>query len=325
MKKRTSEKSPDNFERAGVHRHIDPELLPVIQNRPPNMGPVCLDNLEEVRRLSDEARELQCDAVPEFVAESHVIESEDGEVVVRVFRPKALSGPNALLWFHGGGYIMGSSDDLLGRQFAVNVDCTVFSVEYRLAPEHSHPAAVNDGIAALRWLRNEAESLGVGDDKIAIAGASAGAGLAAGVTLLNRDSNGPMPVFQLLLYPMLDNLHDTVSGKVEEYPIWSRQTSLNAWTMYLGGSPGTDASPYAAPGRATDLSGLPPTFLGVGDVDLFRDENIAFVQKLIADGSVGELKIYPGVYHAAEWQYPDAAISQRMIADTFAALRAGFN
>ncbi len=315
----------DNLEHTGVHRLIDAELLPVIESRPPNMGPVCRDNLVEVRRLSDEARELQCGTAPEFAAESHVIESEEGEVVVRVFRPESSSRRNALLWFHGGGYIMGSSDDLLGKQFAANVGCTVFSVEYRLAPEHPHPAAVNDGIAALKWLRNEAESLGVSGDKIAIAGASAGAGLAAGVTLLNRDSNGPMPVFQLLLYPMLDNLHDTVSGRVEEYPIWNRQTSLNAWNMYLNGSPGTHASPYAAPGRAMDLSCLPPTFLGVGDVDLFRDENIAFVQKLIADGSIGELKIYPGVYHAAEWQYPDAGISQRMIADTFAALRAGFN
>jgi acetyl esterase/lipase len=127
----------------------------------------------------------------------------------------------------------------------------------------------------------------------------------------------------LLMYPMLDNLHDTTSGGIAEYPIWNRATSLNAWEMYLGKDADIDASPYASPSRAGDLSGLPSTYLCVGDTDLFRDENVAFMEKLIADGSPGEFDVYAGVYHAAENQYPDAKVSKRMYTDTLEELRKG--
>jgi len=306
-----------------MHNPIDPELLPVNEVRPKSMGPLSTDNILAARELSNQARAELPDPAPDIDSVKHAVEAADGGTVVYVYQPEGPSRNRALLWFHGGGYVMGSGDDALGKLLAADVGCTVVSVDYRLAPEHPHPAGTDDGFAALKWLRKNAVSLGVDEDAIAIGGASAGGGLAAAVTLLNRDSREPMPIFQLLMYPMLDNLHDTESGRIADYPIWSRETSLNAWAMYLGGRPGGDASPYAAPSRATDLSGLPPTYLCVGDVDLFRDENIAFMQKLVADGGRGELEVYPGVFHGAEFQYPDAAISRRMYTDVLEKLRQG--
>lgn len=306
-----------------MHNPIDPELLPVNEVRPRSMGPLSSDNIIEARRLSDEARAALPDPAPDIESVKQVVETADGGTDVYVYQPEGPHRNRALLWFHGGGYVMGSGDDALGKLLAADIGCTVVSVGYRLAPEHPHPAGVEDGLAAFRWLRENAASLGIDENRIAIGGASAGGGLAAGVTLMIRDSCKPMPAFQLLMYPMLDNLHDTESGRVEDYPIWSRETSLNAWAMYLDGRPGIDASPYACPSRATELSGLPATYLCVGDVDLFRDENIAFMQKLIADGSQGEFEVYPGVYHAAEFQYPDAVVSRRMYSDMLEKLRQG--
>lgn len=308
---------------ASVLPEIDPELLPINEVRPKTMGPLSVENIMEARRLSNQAREALPDPAPNIDSVKHLVETTDGSTDVYVYQPGGPNRSRALLWFHGGGYVMGSGDDPLGKLLAADVGCTVVSVDYRLAPEHPYPAATEDGFAALKWLRKEAVSLGVDENKIAIGGASAGGGLAAGMTLLNRDSCEPMPIFQLLMYPMLDNLHDTESGRIAAYPIWSLETSLNAWAMYLDGRPGVHASPYASPSRANELSGLPPTYLCVGEVDLFRDENIAFMHKLIADGSPGEYEVYPGVYHGAEFQYPDANISRRMYTDMIEKLRQG--
>lgn len=140
--------------------------------------------------------------------------------------------------------------------------------------------------------------------------------MAASLALRNRDEKGPKIAFQLLLYPMLDNLHNTPSGSVEDYPVWSRQTSFNAWEMYLSGTPGVNASPYAAAARAKDLSGLPTTFITTGTVDLFRDEVIDYSQRLMAAGVPTQLAVFPGVYHSAEVFVPNAPISQHM-SDTY--------
>jgi acetyl esterase len=312
------------LELLGAHRPIDPELLPVTEIRPAEMGPVSRDNIEAARQLSKEARAASEDPAPHIVGARHSVSHDDGSIDVYVFQPDGPSNRHALLWFHGGGYVMGTGDDLVGKRLAAVAGCTVVSVDYRLAPEFSFPAAVSDGVAAIGWLRENATTMGIDACKIAIGGASAGAGLAAGVTLQCRDAGFPAPVFQLLMYPMLDNLHDSVSGRVEIYPIWNRATSLNAWEMYLDGAPGSAASQYGAPIRATDLSNLPPTYLCVGDVDLFRDENILFMQKLIADGSPGEFEVFSGVYHAAEQQYPDAGVSQKMVHQIIKKLRSGF-
>ena len=146
------------------------------------------------------------------------------------------------------------------------------------------------------------------------------AGMAAGVVLMNRDRDNFPLCLQLLLYPMIDNLHATPSGKVTNHPVWKQETSFNAWEMYLDGTPGEDASPYAAATRATDLSGLPPAYVCVGTADLFCDEDIEYAQRLMDAHVPTELAVFPGLYHAAESFVPDARISLRITASFLLAL-----
>jgi acetyl esterase/lipase len=159
---------------------------------------------------------------------------------------------------------------------------------------------------------DNAEELGIDPNRLAIGGASAGGGLAAGLALKNRaEANHPL-CSQLLLYPMIDNLHNTESGQITNHPIWTRASSFNAWEMYFNGEPGSDASPYAAASRADDLAGLPPAYICVGVEDLFRDEDIDYAKRLMAAAVPCELAIFPGVFHAAEVFLPDTVISRRM-------------
>ncbi|NRA87156.1 MAG: alpha/beta hydrolase fold domain-containing protein [Rhizobiales bacterium] len=203
---------------------------------------------------------------------------------------------NRILWLHGGGFIMGQAeDDWFGPLFAELSNVTVVSVEYRLAPEHVFPAALNDTIAALGWVFDNVNMLNIDKNKISIGGASAGAGLAASAALLNRDKTKHPLEFQLLLYPMLDNLHDTESGRIVNHPVWNRQTSLNAWDMYLGKDHSKPVSSYASASRAKNLDNLPAAYIYVGDVDLFYDENFEYYRRLIKDGTVAEIFAYKGM------------------------------
>ena len=232
-----------------------------------------------------------------------------------IYQPPTPAPRGGLLWIHGGGYIVGAGrNDPHGIGFAEHVGCTVVSVDYRLAPEHSYQAAVADCVAALNWTFDNASGLGIDPRRIAIGGASAGGGLTAGVALYNRDHAGHNLALQLLIYPMIDDRHDTPSGHLITHPtVWNREVSLKAWKMYLGDEYATDhVSPYAAAARAKDLSGLPPAFVTVGTLDLFRDEDIAYAQGLMEAGIPTELQVYPGMYHGAEMSVPDADISVRM-------------
>ncbi len=237
-----------------------------------------------------------------------------GEVDVPVIVYRESDRPNqaALLWIHGGGYLFGSADDERAKSIAHTHDCTVVSVDYRMAPEHPFPAGPNDCHAVLNWMFSDACPLDIDRARIAIGGASAGGGMSAGLALMNRDTENHPIVFQLLIYPMIDNLHATDSGGLEGHAIWNRKTSFNAWEMYLDGVPGETASPYAAATRARDLSGLPPAYVCVGAEDLFRDEDIAYAQRLIAAGLPTELTVVPGMYHAGESMAPEAPVSQRL-------------
>ena len=217
-----------------------------------------------------------------------------------------------LLWIHGGGYILGSALDNRATWIAEALDLTVVSVDYRLAPEAPFPAGTEDCWAALNWVVEQADDLQIDLDRLAIGGASAGGGMAAGLALLNRDRGGPKLAMQLLIYPMIDNLHDTPSGQYTNHPVWNRHTSFNAWEMYLDGTPGKDASPYACAARATDLEGLPPAYVCVGAEDLFRDEDIDYARRLIAAGVPCELAVYPGLFHGADGFLPTARISRRL-------------
>ena len=299
------------------YKRIDPDLLSALEDFP--ALDLNRDNIVKMRAVLAERP-----IVPSAVTvneEVQTISTEDGELNVYIYRKTSATNQPALLWIHGGGYILGNAQDERARVIADACDCTVVSVDYRLAPEHPFPAGPNDCYAALKWMNEQAAALGIDSERIVIGGASAGAGMAAGVVLMNRDNaNYPLQL-QLLLYPMLDNLHGTPSGQIENHPVWKQETSFNAWEMYLDGTPGEEASPYAVAARASDLSGLPPAYICVGATDLFCDEDIEYARRLDLAGVDVELAVFPGVYHAAESFVPGAKVSKRLNASFISALK----
>jgi len=299
------------------YKRIDPELLPALDNFP--ALDLNRENIAKIRELL--SSQPKPPSAVEVRSEKVSIASGDAEIDIYIYKSSGRDNQPGVLWIHGGGYLIGSAEDERARVIADHCDCTVVSVEYRLAPEHPFPAGPNDCYAALRWMVSNAENLGIDVDNIVIGGASAGSGMAAGVALMNRDQDNIPLRLQLLLYPMIDNLHATDSGQFENHPVWKQQTSFNAWEMYLDGAPGEDASPYAAASRAEDLSGLPPTYICVGSEDLFRDEDIAYAQRLMAADVPTELSVFPGVYHAAESFVPEAKVSQRLTQSFLRALK----
>ena len=212
-----------------------------------------------------------------------------GDVSVRLHRPPRSSGGAlpAILWIHGGGYVIGSAaqDDAICRRFAVELGAIVAAVEYRLAPEHAFPTPLEDCHDALVWLASRDE---VDADRVAIGGASAGGGLAAGLALLARQRGDVRPAAQVLAYPMLDDRTVLRNDLDERYMrLWNNRTNRFGWTAYTGLPPGSPAvSELAVPARSDDLSGLPPAWIGVGTLDLFHDEDVAYAGRLATPASV---------------------------------------
>ncbi len=237
-------------------------------------------------------------------------------VGVRLHRPVGVSQPApALLWIHGGGYVMGSAqqDDALCRRFARKLGITVAAVDYRLAPEHPYPAPLEDCYSALTWL---AALPAVDSARVAIGGASAGGGLAAALALLARDRGEVRPTLQLLAYPMLDD-RSGEGPKNPNYRLWGPKSNRFGWAAYLG-----NADPQVAvPARREDLSGLPPAWIGVGTHDLFHDEDVAYAQRLTAAGVPCHVEVVPGAFHGFDLVVPKAAVSQSFFASQCASLR----
>lgn len=240
---------------------------------------------------------------------------------IRLFRPVGVTGQApALLWIHGGGYVIGraAQDDALCRRYARELGATVASVEYRLAPEHPYPASVEDCYSALQWLIRLPS---VDPSRVAIGGASAGGGLAAALALHTRD-RGEIPlVAQLLVYPMLDDR--TVDRKEldhEGHRLWNKSSNKFGWSAYLGG-----ADPeVAVPARREDLSGLPPTWLGVGTFDLFHDEDLTYAERLTAAGVPCEVEVVTGAFHGFDGIVPKAEVSRSFFKSQCALLRRSF-
>lgn len=295
---------------------IDAELKPLLEDF--DAFDINRDNVLKVREMMEDMR---VDPDVDILSDKTSIPGPDGDVDVYIYRKDDRTNQPAILWIHGGGYIMGSADDAKAKVLASECNCTVFSVEYRMAPEHPFPAGPEDCYAALSWLMNNSGDLSIDPSKVVLGGASAGAGMAAGVALMNRDRENHSLALQLLLYPMIDNLHATGSGEITNHPIWKLHTSVNAWEMYLDGTPDLEASPYAAASRAIDLSGLPATYICVGTEDLFRDEDIEYARRLSEAGTPCELAVFPGMYHAGESFLPTAKVSRRMNQSIYAAAR----
>jgi acetyl esterase/lipase len=245
------------------------------------------------------------------------------DVEVAVFTPVALAAPaSALYWMHGGGYVLGDIDGDMAvpAQFSAELGAVVVSVEYRLAPEHPFPAPVEDCYAGLVWMAEHAEELGIDRRKLAVGGLSAGGGLAAALTLMARDRGGPSLCFQLLDIPCLDDRLSTPSMKqFTDTPIWNHPNAVRSWDAYLGPDRG-ETSPYAAPARAADLSGLPPAYVITCEFDPLRDEGIEYAQRLMQAGVPAELHHYPGTFHGSAGAGAGTAIATRMVNDRLAAL-----
>lgn len=308
-----------------MKNRIDPELREVLEVFPP----IDLDYLEETRQGMVQISQSMEIPINESVSISNRMiqgPTDNPSVRVRIYEPKEknelLPG---LLWLHGGGYVFGipEGDDLLCQRFVTEGNCVVVSVDYRLAPENPYPAGLEDCYSALKWLSGNAAGLGVDPSRIGVAGASAGGGLTAALSLLARDRKGPELCFQMPLYPMIDDRNNTPSSlEITGNMVWNHDLNQRAWTMYLQGANQTENVPvYAAPARATDLSGLPYTYTCVGQLDPFRDETLIYIQKLCQAGVDVEFHLYPGAYHGFEGVVPQANISQRALAEYIGAVK----
>jgi len=254
--------------------------------------------------------------------EDRTIAGPGGDLPIRIYRPVNATGQLPGLFFiHGGGMVLGNldSDDGVPTMLCEALGAIVVSVDYRLAPEHPAPAAIDDCYAALKWMGDAAAELGYDPERLAVYGGSAGGGLAIATALMVRDHGGSAISFLMPIYPMIDDRNETPSSQeITEVGIWDRAGNIESWAWYLGGNA---ADQYAAPTRATDLTGLPPTFIDVGEMDMFRDEDIDFANRLMQAGVPTEFHVYPGAYHASEIFAPTAALSQRIWATRIAALQ----
>ncbi|HEY5820528.1 MAG TPA: alpha/beta hydrolase [Propionibacteriaceae bacterium] len=261
---------------------------------------------------------------PNVAVEVLAVPGPDGEpdISVRVYRPvSAGTTLPGIYYIHGGGMVLGTAagEDPNAAMLCEQVGAVVVSVEYRLAPEHPHPAPVEDCYAGLVWAVQNSSALGFDPERLALYGGSAGGGLVIATALLARDRGGPAIRFMMPIYPMIDDRNETASShEITDVGIWDRAGNIEAWGWYLGGK---EADQYAAPTRAEDVSGLPPAFIDVGTMDLFRDEDIAFAQRLMQAGVPTELHINPGSYHASETFAPEAALTKRIWAMRVDALR----
>ncbi|WP_433800657.1 alpha/beta hydrolase [Actinomycetospora sp. CA-084318] len=259
------------------------------------------------------------------VTELEAPAADGTSIGMRLYRREGDQPGSLAVYVHGGGMFLCSIDthDPVCRVYTHLSGVPLLSVDFRFAPEHPYPTSVEDVYAALVWAAQHADELGVDPARIAIMGDSAGGGMAAGVALMARDRGAPALAAQILVYPMLDDRTTTPDAEIEPYAMWSTDDNITGWGCLLGAAAGgPDVPSYAAPSRETDLSGLPPAFIDVGQLDIFRNEDVDYAARLAQAGVGVELQLYPGVPHAFEVFAPQAAVSQRAMAARVRALRA---
>jgi acetyl esterase/lipase len=313
-----------------IRAFVHPELVPFLDTLPAfDLRP---ETLPEIRRATFAQPPLHAPQGPATTREEAHVPGPEGAPPVRVlvYRPARVEPGMqipAVLHVHGGGFVIWGPEinDLRNRFIAGDIGCVVVSVDYRLAPEAPFPAPLEDVYAALRWLHANAKALGVDASRIAVQGESAGGGLAAALALLARDRGEVPVVFQLLVYPMLDDRtgtgeEGTRSPHTGEL-VWTPANNRYAWHAMLGRQPGgADVSLYGAPARATNLERLPPAFLQVGSLDLFVDEDITYAQRLLRAGVPTELHVHPGLFHGFDL-LPGTRIGEAFAREAHEALR----
>ncbi|MFD3841242.1 alpha/beta hydrolase [Streptomyces sp. NPDC058642] len=302
---------------------FDPELAGALELIKEVISPgMTLEDIEQIRQGPGIQMLAELDLTLDgfFKAEDRVVPGPEGapEISLLICRPTVPSpaGPRPVVYHvHGGGMVLGTNrvgvDVALA--WARELDAVVVSVEYRLAPEDPYPAQIEDVYAGLVWTAEHAGELGVDPERIVLAGASAGGGLCAALALLTRDRQGPRPIGQVLMCPMLDDRNDTPSShQMAGLGVWDRTANETGWTALLGDRRGgPDVPAYAAPARAEDLAGLPPAFLDVGSAETFRDEVVAYASRIWQAGGIAELHVWPGGFHGFDGFAPQAALSQR--------------
>jgi len=306
---------------AGAHPPFDTELEPALDAAPAFFTTLKPDAIADFRAATGRPASLD-DLIagrPVEITDHTATGHGGGKITVTVLRRtdhKAAVAPGIYL-IHGGGMVGGSRWSVARMlvEWVLKYDAVAAAVEFRLAPDFPDPVPVEDCYAGLEWFTGRADEFGFDPRRLLIGGQSAGGGLSAGTTLLARDRGRPMPAALLLMWPMLDDRNQTVSAhQIDGVGIWDRMSNQTGWTALLGDRRGTaDVSIYAAPGRATDLSGLPPAYIEAGSAEVFRDEAVAFASRIWEAGGSAELHIWAGGFHGFQTIVPTAALSQRAV------------
>ena len=294
---------------------IDPDLLPLAESFP-SFEPT-QETLADLR-LQAEAMAVEADAVAVGVSREEILIpglANEPDVECLIYRRSGVEGlVPGFVQIHGGGMVMNSARSSDARNVATcaALGITIVSVDYRLAPENPYPAALNDCFAALAWMHRSATTLGIDAARIAVGGDSAGGGLAASVCQKARGTEFEI-AFQHLVYPMLDD-RTTLAGQDLDPNlgeiIWTPNSNRFGWSAYIGSA----APEEAVPARAQSLAGLPPTWIAVGGLDLFLDEDIAYARRLMRHGIATELQVYPGAFHGFPFAVK-APVAQRFERD----------
>lgn len=309
---------------------VDPELRPMavdMMKASAGQPPLNAQTLAALRRA--EIFFLPPLPSPNFT--KHLVQSYDGHMVpMYVVNARPGSERPAILYTHGGGFVAG---DAVGRicdsqALAAELDCVVVTVDYRLAPETTFKGSMEDNYAALKWLHSNAPELGVDRSRIAVMGGSAGGGHAALLALTARDRNEMKLAYQALIYPMLDDRTGVTRHPAPNIGtlVWTEVANRFGWQSFLGQAPGTATVPAeAVPARYEDLAGLPPTFIGVGSIDLFVDEDIEYAHRLEDAGVPTDLVVVPGAYHGFEIIGANTRVGRYFNAAVLNALRRGLS
>lgn len=302
-------------------RGIDPELWAAVTH---DERPDLAGDLREARRLMGSA------GLPIAHAEAaygervqvteHLLALEGRSLPVRVYTPQAVEAPMpALLMLHGGAFVGGDrgAEHARSLRYAAEAGCVVVCPEYRLAPEHPYPAAIEDAIATLDWMGEPARGIDV--DRVAVGGVSAGGALAAGVALKLRDTARDVPRALLLLFPALDDRLESRSAvEFTDSPVWDAANTREMWSLYLRGAEG---DPYAAPARADVLTGLPPSYVLVAGCDPLRDEAVDFARRLAGADVPVDLRLWSGAFHVFDQLVPESALASAALSDQLHFLR----
>jgi len=292
---------------------LDPELQSLLADMP-LVAEMTPELLAQVRQMVTTPVEPLLDGRTVTRRELTVPAADGTPLPLSVFTsPVAPANAPCVYWLHGGGMIMGDRFSQLDipLEWLDALGVTVITIDYRLAPEHGGTTPVEDAYQGLVWIADHAEDLGIDPARVIVAGASAGGGLAAGVTLLARDRGTPPIAAQVLIYPMLDHRNNTVSSHQYggEPGTWTRETNAFAWRSLLGDLPADQVPAHVSPALADDLSGLPTTYVDAGSAEVFRDEDVTYATRIWAAGGQAELHVWAGGFHGFDASFPDAALS----------------